>query len=172
MLGIAAADRWRCESRTIAQGQLAGLHTLPQRMNAMAAYAQNQGTKTPDGPQVLRDAAEKNTAQAKETFQQMGAAAGEATNFLRDSCSATFKGTQDYGAKILEFANANISAAVEQSRKLSSVKSPMEFFALSNDYARQQFEVLSRQTRELAGIFQKMTVATTETMKAGVHTAT
>jgi phasin len=153
-------------------GQLAGLHTLPQRMNAMAAYAQNQGTKTPDGPQVLRDAAEKSTAQAKETFQQMGAAAGEATNFLRDSCSATVKGTQDYGAKVLEFANANISAAVEQTRKLSSVKSPMEFFALSNDYARHQFEVLSRQTQELAGIVQKMTVATTETMKAGVHTAT
>jgi hypothetical protein len=48
----------------------------------------------------------------------------------------------------------------------------MEFFALSNDYARRQFEVLSRQTRELAGIVQKMTIATTETMKAGVHTAT
>ena len=28
----------------------------------------------------------------------------------------------------------------------------MEFFALSNDYAQEQFEVLSRQTRELAGI--------------------
>jgi hypothetical protein len=145
--------------------------TLPQRMNAMAAYAQNQGTKTPDGPQVLRDAAEKATAQAK-AFQQMGAAAGEATNFLRDNCSATFEGTQDYGGKVLEFANANISGAVEQSRKLSSVKSPMEFFALSNDYARQQFEVLSRQTQELAGIVKKMTVATAETMKAGVHTAT
>ena len=141
-------------------------------MNAMAAYAQNQGTKTPDGRQVLRDAAEKSTAQAKETFQQMGAAAGEATNFLRDSCSATFKGTQDYGAKVLEFANANISAAVEQSRKLSSVKSPMEFFALSNDYARQQFEVLSQQAQELAGIVQKMTATMTETGKAGVHTTT
>ena len=70
-------------------------------MTSMAAYAQNQGTKTPDGPQVLRDAAEKSTTQAKETFQQMGAAAGEATNILRDGCSATFKGTQDYDAKVL-----------------------------------------------------------------------
>ena len=129
----------------------------------MAAYAQNQGTKTPDGRQVLRDAAEKSTAQANETFQQMGAAAGEATNFLRDSCSATVKGTEDYGTKVLEFANANISAAVEQSRKLSSVKSPMEFFALSNEYARQQFEVLSRQAQELAAIVRNMTVATTAT---------
>jgi hypothetical protein len=172
MLRIAAGERWQSAKAGRSPGQLAGLYTLPQRMIPMAAYAQNQGTKTPDGPQVLRDAAEKSTAQAKETFQQMGAAAGEATKFLTDSCSATVKGTQDYGTKVLEFANANISAAVEQSRKLSSVKSPMEFFALSNDYARQHFEVLSRQTQELAGIVQKMTVATTETMKAGVHTAT
>jgi hypothetical protein len=126
----------------------------------MAAYAQNQGTKTPEGPQVLRDAAERTTAQAKETFQQMSAAAGEATNLLKDSCSATFKGTQDYGAKVLEFANTNISAAVEQSRKLSSVKSPMEFYALFNDYARQQFEVLSREVQELGAIVQNMTAAT------------
>jgi hypothetical protein len=101
----------------------------------------------------------------------MSAAAGDAANLLRDSCSATVKGTQDYSAKILEFANANISAAVEQSTKLSSVKSPMEFFALSNEYARQQFEVLSRQAQELAAIVQRMTIATTETGKAGVRSA-
>jgi phasin len=140
-------------------------------MNAMAAHAQNQGTKTPDGPQVLRDAVEKGTAQAKDTFQQMSAAAGQATNLLQNSCSATLKGAQDYGAKVLEFANANINAAVEQGKKLSSVKSPMEFFALSSDYAQEQFEVLSRQTRELAGIFQKMTAAPTETLKAGARSA-
>ena len=117
-------------------------------MNFLAAYAQNQA-KTPDAPQVIRDVAEKTTAQAKETFQQMSAAAGEATNVLKNSCSATFKGTQNYGAKVLEFANANINAAVEQSRKLSSVTSPMEFFALSNNYARQQFEILFRQAAAL-----------------------
>jgi len=168
LLRVIAGNQQNPDDRA---GQLAGLYTLPQRMNSMAAYAQNQGTKTPDGPQVLRDAAEKSTTQAKETFQQMGAAAGEATNLLKNSCSATFKGTQDYGAKVLEFANANVNGAVEQSRKLSSVKSPMEFFTLSNDYARQQFEVLSRQAQELAAIVQKMTATTTETVKASVRSA-
>ena len=123
----------------------------------MAAYAQNQ---TPDAPQALRDVAEKSAAQAKDTFEQMSVAN-----------SAAFKGAQDYSAKVLEFANANINAAFEQSKKLSSVRSPMEFFALSNDYARQQFEILSRQAQELATIVQKVTVATTGTVKAGVHKA-
>ena len=68
-------------------------------------------------------------------------------------------GTQDYGGKVLEFTNANISAAVEQATKLMSVKSPMEFFTLSNDYAERQFEILTRQAQELAAIVQNMTVA-------------
>lgn len=98
-------------------------------------------------------------------------AAGQATDLLKNSYSTTFKGIQDYGAKVLEFANTNIDAVVEQTTKVSRVRSPMEFIALSNEYARQQFEILSLQAQELAVIVQKMTAATTETVTAGVHTA-
>jgi hypothetical protein len=109
-----------------------------------------------DAPEALRDVAERSAAQAKENLEKMSAA-GEATNLLKHSSPTTFKGTQDYSAKVLEFTNANINAAVEQATKLASVKSPMEFFALSNDYAKRQFEILTRQVQELAAIVQKMT---------------
>ena len=108
-------------------------------------------------PEALRDVAEKSEAQAKENLEKMSAAAGEASNLLKYSNATTFKGTQDYSAKVLEFTNANINAAVEQATKLACVKSPMEFFALSNDYAKRQFEILTRQAQELAAIVQKMT---------------
>jgi hypothetical protein len=49
------------------------------------------------------------------------------------------------------------------------VKSPTEFFALSNTHLRQQFEILSKQAQELAAIAQKMTAATTESIKSGMH---
>jgi hypothetical protein len=39
-----------------------------------------------------------------------------------------------------------------------TVKSPMEFFALSNDYAKRQFEIFTRQAQELAAIVQTMTI--------------
>jgi hypothetical protein len=100
--------------------------------------------------------------------QATGVAAGQATNLLKNSYSTIFKGAQDYGAKVLEFA---INAAVEQTTKLSRVRSPMEFIALSNEYARQQFEILSLQAQELAAIVRKMSTATTETVTAGVHRA-
>jgi hypothetical protein len=114
-------------------GQRVGLDTLPQKEESMTAQ------------------------QAKENLETMSAAAGEATNILKQGVATTVKGTQDYGTKVLEFTNANINAAVEQATKLMSVKSPMEFFALSNDYAKRQFEILTGQAQELAAIVQKMT---------------
>jgi phasin len=112
-----------------------------------------------DAPHVLRDVAEKSAARAKENFETMSAVAGEATNLLKHNYATTQKGTQDYSAKVLEFTNANISAAVEQANKLMSVTSPMEFFALANDYAKRQFEILTQQAQELAAIVQTMTIA-------------
>ena len=117
-----------------------------------------QKRTTTDEPHVLRDVAEQSAAQAKESLETMSAAAGEANNLLQRGLATTLKGTQDYSAKVLEFTNANINAAVEQATKLMSVKSPMEFFALSNEYAKRQFEVLTRQAQELAAIVQTMTM--------------
>jgi phasin len=140
-------------------------------MSVVTAHAQYQAPKPSDVPQALRDVAEKGTAQAKENFEKMSAAVGEATNVMKNSYATTFKGAQDYSTKILEFAHANINAAFEHARKLSSVKSPTEFFALTNDHLRQQFEVASRQAQELAAIAQKMTAAAAESAKAGVRKA-
>ena len=113
-----------------------------------------------DAPHVLRDVAETSAAQVKENFDKLSTAAGEASNFLKHTYATTFKGTQDYSAKVLEFTNININAAVEHAMKLSSVKSPMEFFALSNEYAKRQFETLMRQAQELGTIVQQMTATT------------
>jgi len=138
----------------------------------MTANAPYQATKPTDVPQAIRDVAEKSTAQAKENFEKMSVAAGEATSLMKSTFSTTFNGAQDYSTKVLEFAHANINAAFEHARKLASLKSPAEFFALSNDHLRQQFEILSRQAQDLAAIAQKMTAATTESVKAGVQKAT
>jgi phasin len=167
LFALIAVDQVRGTERkpTIAQGNSPDC-TPPQRMSAMTAHAQNQAA-----PEAFRDVAEKSAAQAKENFEKISTAAGEATNQLKNTYATTFKGAQDYSTKVLEFAHVNINAAFEHARKLSSVKSPGEFFALSNDHLRQQFEILSRQAQELAAIGQRMTAATTESIKAGVHKA-
>jgi phasin len=112
-----------------------------------------------DAPEALRDLAEKSAVQAKENLEAMTSAAEQATNVLKHSYATNVKGIQDYNTKVLEFTNANIKAAAEQATKLMGVKTPTEFFALSNDYAKRQFEILMRQAQELAAIVQKMTIA-------------
>ena len=111
-----------------------------------------------DAPEALRDLAEKSAAQTKENLETMTAAAEEATDVLKHSYATTVTSIQDYSTKVLEFTNANIKAAVEHATKLMSVKSPTEFFTLSNDYAKRQFDVLTRQAQELGAIVQKMTI--------------
>jgi phasin len=140
-------------------------------MSAMTAHVENHAAKTANVSQALRDVAEKSTAQAKENYEKMSATAADAADLMKNTYSTTFKGAQDYSAKVIEFARVNTSAAFEYARQLSSVKSPAEFFALSNGHLRQQYEILSRQAQELAAIAQKATVATTESVKAGVNKA-
>ena len=121
-----------------------------------------------DAPKVLQDVAEKSTAQAKENLEKMSAAASEAANQMKTVYSTISKGSQDYSAKVLEFSHANINAAFEHISKLATVKSPTEFFALSSEHMRQQFETLTRQSQELAAIAQKITAATTDSIKSAV----
>jgi hypothetical protein len=124
-------------------------------MGAMTAHIENHTMKAANAPRPRRDIAEENVAQTNESHES--AAAAEAARLMKNSYSTTLKKTQEYSTKVLEF---------EYVRQLSSVKSPAEFFALSNDRIRQQFEVLFRQAQELAAIARKVTVATTESANA------
>jgi hypothetical protein len=114
------------------------------------------------GAKAVRDAAEQGAAQV----EKMTAAAGAMMN---GTYALNMKGVQEYNAKMLEFANANATAAFEFMRQLTSAKSPTEFFAMSSNHMRQEFETYTRQAQELASIAQKMTAATTDTIKSGLN---
>jgi phasin len=108
------------------------------------------------------------TAQTKQAYEKMGAATAEATDAIKSSYSTAVKGAQDYNNKLLEFAQTNTNTAFEFAQRLLGVKSPSEFIELSTDRARKQFATLAEQTTELAALAQKVTLATTEPLKASV----
>ena len=124
-----------------------------------------------DAVQGFRAAAENGSAQAKEAFEKMSAAAVEATALLKNSYSTAVKGAQDYNTKVIEFANANTEVAFAFAQKLFAVKSPSEFIELSTEHSHRQFETLTEQTKELAALAQKVTLATAEPLKTGVTKA-
>ena len=124
-----------------------------------------------DATQAFRATAEKGSAQAKEAFQKMSAATAEAATLIKNSYSTAVKGAQDYNSKVIEFAQSNADAALDFVQKLSGVKSPADFFELSGDHSRRQFEALTEQTKELATLAQKVTFAAVEPLKSSVTKA-
>ena len=111
------------------------------------------------------------SAQAKEAFEKMSAATGEAAALIKNSYSTAIKGAQDYNNKVLEFAQTNTEAAFGFAQKLSNVKSPSDFIELSTEHSRKQYETLTEQTKELAALAQKVTLATAEPLRTGVTKA-
>jgi phasin len=107
-------------------------------------------------------------AQAKEAFEKMNVATADAAALFKNSYSTVVKGAQDYNNKVIEFAQANTVAAFDFAQKLSGVKSPSDFMELSTEHSREQFKTLTEQTKELAALAQKVTLATAEPLRTGV----
>jgi phasin len=141
------------------QKDLSGKAKIGKSKNMNTANRTTPTTKSA-GPQVVREAAEAGAAQTTQAFEQVNAATSDATALMKDSYTTAMKRTQDYNAKLFEFAQKNTEAAFEFVRELSSVKSPTEFLELSGSHSRKQFEALTEQTRELATLAQKAALAT------------
>ena len=74
------------------------------------------------------------------------------TDFIRNAVQAS----QDYNAKVMEFAAANTRAAFEYFRKLQGAKAPSEVIELTSNHVREQSEILFQQATELAEMAQKL----------------
>jgi phasin len=112
-----------------------------------------------------RAAVEEGFAEGKKTLDKMSNVATDFTSQITNSYATAIKGAQDYNIKAIEFAQANIAAAVDITQKLSAVKSPADFIELSSDHARKQFETLAEQTKELAELAQKIALVTAQPLK-------
>jgi phasin len=119
----------------------------------------------------FREGMEKGTAQARDNYEKIGAAAAEGADLAKSSMSTVFKGVQDYNTKLLEFAHANAKSAIDFFQQLSGVKSPTALVELSTEHTRKQFETFTEQTKQLASLAQSATLAAAEPIKVGVAKA-
>src|SRR6266567_9248856 len=104
-----------------------------------------------------------------EAHEEMSTAI-RAADLIKDGYLTTLKGAQDYNNKLLEFAQSNSDTAFEFAQRLLRAESSSELVELS-DAARRQSATLTEQTKELAALVQKVTLASTETLKAGATQA-
>jgi phasin len=128
-------------------------------------------SKTTSEPKAFGEMAQKGAAQTKQTYERMSAATTEAADLMKASCSTALKGARDYNNKFMEFAHTNTNAAFDFVQVLYGTKSPSDFMELATAHAHAQTAALTAQTNELAALAQKITLATTEPLKAGVAKA-
>src|SRR6201984_2255184 len=118
-------------------------------------------------PAAFREFAERGVAQAKDTYEKMKAAAEEATDVLETTYSTASKGASDYGLKVIEAARVNTNAAFDYAGELLAAKTFSEVIELSSAHARKQFEALTKQSKELSALAQKVATDTAEPIKNG-----
>ena len=122
-------------------------------------------------PAAFREFAERGVAQAKDTYEKMKAAAEEATDVLETTYSTASKGASDYGMKVIEAARVNTNAAFDYAGELLAAKTLSEVIELSSTHARKQFEALTKQSKELSALAQKVATDTAEPIKNGMNKA-
>jgi hypothetical protein len=117
-----------------------------------------------------QSAADKAAAYTADTFERSKTTSKEATKAMEQTYVTVSKSVVNFNLKLLEMVEQNVSLAIEFARRLPELKTPTAFFELSAEHARKQYETLTRQTQELAGLSQKAITEATQSWQSATKT--
>jgi phasin len=108
-----------------------------------------------DVPAPVRELAEKSVQQAKEGYSRWKSAAEETSDAFEDAYATATKGYKEFGRKSVEATRSNVNAHFDFLQALLGAKSVSQAVELQASYARQQFDVMGGQVKELSTLAQK-----------------
>lgn len=111
-------------------------------------------------PTMVRDMAEKAVSQTKDGYAKVKAAAEESIDVVEETLETVRETALEVQHIAMDNAKANTDAAYDFFKDLFSVKSVSEAVELQTSFARQQFEMMSAQSKDLSSLTGK---AMTET---------
>ncbi len=100
-------------------------------------------------PDMVREMAEKSVTQVKQAYEHVKTAAEEATDMMEDTYETARKGFVDMNLKMIDHAQANTDRAFAFAKEMMSVKSMSEAIELQTKFAREQFEHMANQAKEM-----------------------
>ena len=105
-------------------------------------------------PQQMRDLAEKNIEQARQTYSQFLDAMVKASSMWTAAVPANemtsgFKAVQE---KALRFTKQNADSAFNMATEIAAAKDMQELFAIQSRYAQMMMQTYSLQAQELGRI--------------------
>ena len=119
-------------------------------------------------PELFRAMAERGVEQAKDSYARFRSAAEDATDVVEDTYLQATRGATEFNLKAIEALRANVNANFDYARVLLGAKSLSEAVEISTTHMREQFDVLSAQTKEMSALAQKVASDAAEPMKASV----
>ncbi len=123
-------------------------------------------------PEAMRDLAERNIAQMRETYERSkDALEGVLQNWER-SFDATNQGAVALNRKIIDIAQRNINSGFDLAKGLAGAKNLTEAMELQADYWRKQLDTLTAQAEEVRTLTAQVAADATKPMKRGMDELT
>jgi phasin len=141
----------------------------PKSATAMPFEAFNMQMPSMEVPVAFREFAEKSITQARDTYAKMKSAAEDATGMVEDTYEATRENVFAFGVKALDAAKVNSDASFALAKDMFGAKTLAEIIELQTAFARQQFDTLTGQVKELQDLAQKVVTESTKPVKAQVE---
>lgn len=118
-----------------------------------------------EAPVQVREFAEKSVAQAKEGYAKFKAASEEATDAFEDAYATSTKSYKELTRKSVEAARSNVNAHFDFLQALIAAKSVSQAVELQTSYAKQQYDVVTAQLKELSALAQKAATDSSKPMQ-------
>jgi phasin len=122
-------------------------------------------------PAAFRELAEKTISQSKENYDRLKQTAEQTTGMLEDAFSIYSKGSLELTSKILDNAQAQANAVFDFAKSLMESKTVAEALEKQTSFAREQFETLTAQGREIQKLTTKIANDTSEPLKKAAGNA-
>ena len=119
-------------------------------------------------PQAMRDLAERNIAQMRETYERSKDALEGVVQSWERSFDATNQGAVALNRKIIDIAQRNINSGFDLAKGLAGAKNLAEAMELQADYWRKQLDTLAAQAEEVRTLSAQVAFDATKPMQRGM----
>ena len=123
-------------------------------------------------PEAMRDLAERNIAQLRETYERSKDALEGVLQSWERSFDATNQGAVAINRKIIDIAQRNINSGFDLAKDLAGAKNMAEAMELQADFWRKQLDTLTAQAEEVRTLTAQVANDATKPMKRGMDEIT
>ena len=123
-------------------------------------------------PEAMRDLAERNIAQMRETYERSKDALEGLLQSWERSFDAANQGAVALNRKIIDIAQRNINSGFDLAKGLAGAKNLAEAMELQADYWRKQLDTLAAQAEEVRTLSAQVATDATKPMKRGMDEPT